>query len=749
MGKKKTMGKGASALILVLMTVVIAVLAYTAAFGIQIGDTLFPKVFDEEFGVRKGLDLVGGSSITYEAQVDGNIDAATLSEDMATAQSMLQKRLDQQGYSEATIQQSGDRRLVVEIPSVTNPEEAVQQIGSTAKVEFIDGDGNVFMDGTQIAHAQGVYGDPNNTGVKEWYIAIELTDEGAKLFGETTEKYLNQSGKNHIAITMDGETLLDANFSQVLNTKDISVTGTYTEDTAKTTGDLIAAGSLPFELKDVELRSVGPTLGDRALTTCLQAAGIGVLLVMLFMILMYRLPGVITSIILVGYVAVVGLIMSSLQLNLSLPGIAGIILSIGMAVDANVVIFERIKEELNAGKSLKGSVQAGFGRAFSAILDSNITTIIASVVLYCFGTGTVKGFAVTLFIGIVLSMFCAVVVCRYALQLMTNLNITNPALYCRVRKGEAKQHTFNFVEKRKVLLSIAAVIICIGLVSSVARGFNLGIDFVGGTTMQVDMGQEITPEVQQRISDAVSSVIGEQPGSIQTTGDSGQEVIIKTKELDTQQRDDVFAALKTEFDLQAEAPMSTDNVTATVGRDLQRSALSATLLASLLMLVYIAFRFQFVTAVAAVLSLLHDILVVLTVFTLFQVPMNTTFIAAILTILGYSINATIVVFDRVRENQKLMPGKKFSEIVNASIWQTMGRSINTTLTTLFVIVVLYVLGVPSIREFALPIIIGIIAGAYSSVCLSGNFWMLIASWMDKRAKKKPHTSVKKNEHGVV
>ena len=252
--------------------------------------------------------------------------------------------------------------MIGEIAAGTNPEGAGQQIGSTAKMECIDGDGNVCMDGSQIAQAQGVCGDPNNTGTKEWYIAIQLTDEGAKLFGETTEKYLNVSGKNHIAITMDGETLLDANFSSVLNTKDISVTGSYTEETAKTTGDLIAAGSLPFELKDVELRSVGPTLGDRALSTCLQAAGIGVMLVMLFMIILYRLPGVITSVILVGFVAVVGLIMSSLQLNLSLPGIAGIILSIGMAVDANVVIFERNKEELNAGKTMKGSVQAGFGR---------------------------------------------------------------------------------------------------------------------------------------------------------------------------------------------------------------------------------------------------------------------------------------------------------------------------------------------------------------------------------------------------
>ncbi|MGI6031467.1 MAG: protein translocase subunit SecD [Eubacteriales bacterium] len=728
---KKGMGKGKSILALLLSVAVIAVLAYTAAFGLRVGDYLFPSVLDEEYGIRQGLDLVGGSSITYEAQVEGDIDPVTLDESMNNVVALLRERLDKLGYAEATIVRSGDRRVTIEIPSVSDPEQAVQEIGSTAKVTFIDGDGNEFMDGTMIADARGAYGDPNNTGSTQWYIAVELTDEGAKLFGETTQKYLNEEGKNHIAIKMDDQTLLDANFDTVLNTKNIVITGNYDEESAKSTGALIAAGALPFELKDVELRSVGATLGDRSLETCLQAGGIGLLLVMLFMIVMYRLPGLLTSITLVGYVAVVGLILSAAKVNLSLPGIAGIILSIGMAVDANVVIFERIKEELHAGKSLKGSVQAGFSRAFSAILDANITTIIASAVLYQFGTGPIKGFAVTLFTGIVVSMFTAIIVTRFMLNIVVGLNIKNPALYC-APKREEKPKPFHFVQKRKIFAIISAVVIACGVVSMAVRGFNLGIDFAGGTTMQVNLHTDMSSDVQNRINSAVESAIGEKANAIQSTGE-GQEAIIKTRELTTEERDAVFAALQEEFQLQDSDRLSTDNVTATVGKDLQRSAFLASALAVVLMLVYIAIRFELLTAISAVSCLVHDVLVVLSFYSIFGFTMNTTFIAAILTILGYSINATIVVFDRVRENKKLYSKEAFADVIDKSIWQTMGRSINTSLTTLLVIVVLFVVGVPSIREFALPIIIGICAGAYSSVFLAGNAWNLLE---ERSAKKK-------------
>lgn len=431
MGKNKTMGKSKTKSILSLVALVLAigVLAYTAAFGLQLGDWLFPSVFDPKYGVKQGLDLVGGSSITYEAQVEDDMSAEDLAKNMDVVVSMLRQRLDNEGYSEATIVKSGDRRVTVEIPSVSDPEEAVQHIGSTAKVEFKDGDGNVIMDGDMIDGAQYAYGPVTENGANVHHVVLHLTDEGAEIFQQTTEKYLNVTDKNYISILMDDQVLSQPYFSKVISGNDIVIEGNFDEESATRLANLIAGGSLPFDLKEVELRSVGPTLGEQSLQTCLYAGAIGVLLVMLFMILFYRLPGIITSVILLGYIAVVGLILSTFKINLSLPGIAGIVLSIGMAVDANVIIFERIKEELKVGKSLKGSVQAGFGHALSAILDSNITTIIASVVLYIFGTGSIRGFAVTLFIGIVVSMFCAVVVCRFVMNQMPVLGLVKPSLY--------------------------------------------------------------------------------------------------------------------------------------------------------------------------------------------------------------------------------------------------------------------------------------------------------------------------------
>ncbi len=426
------MGKGKSIISLGLVVVIIAALAFTAVNGLQVGSYLFPSVFDEKHGIRKGLDLVGGSVITYEAQVGGNMGGAELAENMDVVEQMLRQRLNDLGYFEATIVRVGEKRVTIEIPSIADPEEAVQKIGSTAKVEFKDADGNVILDGNQVADARAAYGPISQGGLEQYYVSIEFTPEGTQKFSEATGKFYQDKEKNHISILLDGKVLSSPTFDSQLNESRVSISGSFDKEGAMWLGNIIAAGKLPFELKDIELRSVGPSLGERSLETCLYAGAIGVLLVMLFMILVYRLPGLLTSIILVGYIAVVGLILSAFQVNLSLPGIAGIILSVGMAVDANVIIFERINEELKAGKSLKGSIKAGFSRAFSAIIDANITTIIASGVLYYFGTGSIKGFAITLFTGVVVSMFTAIFVTKFMMNAMANLDVKNPKLYGRI-----------------------------------------------------------------------------------------------------------------------------------------------------------------------------------------------------------------------------------------------------------------------------------------------------------------------------
>lgn len=421
------MKKGPSIVWFLVIISIVTGLCYTAVNGVQIGNYLVPAVFNEEYGVRKGLDLVGGSIITFEAQVDDSIDADTLAEDMDTVVGMLTERLTTLGYTEAVVSKLGTKRIQVEIPSISDPEEAVQKLGSTAQLEFVDADGETVLTGGDVVNATAQYGQTSDTSGYVNYVSLELSDEGAKKLGEVTAKYstadMIAAKKNYLAIQMDGEDKSVPYFKEQLNETKIIIEGSFTADETKWLASIINSGSLPFSLKDIELRSVGPQLGERALETCLWAGLIGLILVMLLMSGVYRLPGVLSSIILVGYVALVGLILAATRANLSLPGIAGVVLSIGMAVDANVVIFERIKEELRAGKSVKSSVASGFQRAFRAILDSNITTIIAAGVLYYFGTGPIQGFAVTLFIGIVVSMFTAILVTRWMLNLIVNLGV--------------------------------------------------------------------------------------------------------------------------------------------------------------------------------------------------------------------------------------------------------------------------------------------------------------------------------------
>jgi len=403
----------------------IAAVAYVAFNGVTLFGKTIPSALDKENGIRRGLDLVGGSVITYEAQAN-----KVTEDDMNTVKDVLRQRLDAMGYFEATVTLQGEKRVRIEIPSISNPEEAVQQLGRTAQLQFIDSEGNVVLSGNEVADAQQQYGPLSQNSASEHYVALTLTDEGAKKFSEATGRIKDKpEGQNYIAIKLDEEIVSQPRVQTQINSKECVISGSFDAESATWLANLIRSGKLPFDLKDIELRSVGPTLGDRALETSLYAGAIGIALVMLLMLVYYRLPGLIADIALCGYIAIVMAILGAFRVNLSLPGIAGIILSIGMAVDANVIIFERIKEELKAGKTLRASIDAGFHRAFTAILDGNITTLIAAVVLWKFGTGPIKGFAVTLSIGILVSMFTAIVVTRFLLKQMDGLKIRNTKLY--------------------------------------------------------------------------------------------------------------------------------------------------------------------------------------------------------------------------------------------------------------------------------------------------------------------------------
>ncbi len=420
----------------VAVMLVIVLLGLAAVMGFSVGDTtVIPSVFSAE-GIRRGLDLVGGSSITYEANLPENYDITKLSSDMKTAQAMLRARLDAQGFTEANVALQGDRRITVEIPSIKNPEEAVQTLGKTAQLKFVDASGNEILSGSDVKRASARFGATSQGGMEQNYVELEFNTAAVSKWAEATKNAAQQAatGMNFIAILMDDEVVETASVSSEyaatgINSETCIISGHFTAETAGELANLINIGQLPFTLSQDELRSVGPELGSNALHNSFYALVIGVILIAILMISLYRLPGFVSVIALGFFMVIEAIILAVFHINLSLPGIAGIVLSVGMAVDANVIIFERIKEELRAGKSVKASIDSGFKRAFTAILDSNITTLIAAVVLYGLGTGTVKGFALTLGMGVVVSMLTALTVTHFLLNRMVDFRIKNPKVY--------------------------------------------------------------------------------------------------------------------------------------------------------------------------------------------------------------------------------------------------------------------------------------------------------------------------------
>jgi SecD/SecF fusion protein len=737
--------KGQNAVGLLLALVLIGALVIVTVFGYG----SFGGIF-ERGSIILGLDLVGGSRIVYEADVDEDYQG-DLTEDMAAVSQMLRARLDMLGYTEATaIPESDTGRVVVEIPSVSNPEEAVQMLGATAELTFVSADGDTVLSGGDIVSAKAQTGVLDNTGISRHYIMLTLSEQGTEKFAVATGDAASKasSNENYIAIHLDGKEISRPYVDEKLTTSQCTISGNYTAEEAQYLAGVIDAGRLPFALREIQMDTVGATLGERALHTSLVAGAIGVLLVMLFMIVFYRLPGLIASIALIAYTAIMGLLLCLLRVNLSLPGIAGIVLSIGMAIDANVVIFERMKEELRAGKSTLAAFKAGFKRALTAIIDSNITTVIAAVVLLAFGSGTIKGFAITLLIGVLLSMFSAVVLTRYLLARLVGMRVTNVSLYgLNTKKSPAtpsegnSKKPFSFVAKGRLFTIVAAVVLVIGVASFLLLGFNLDVDFVGGTTLQVEMKEYLsthgTTEISSALENELTEFISQQSGAIvssfQRAGNEDglpTQFIVKTTELDTQAREALYESLSEKYGISG-GYVYANNVGAVISSELRSAAIVATLVAVALMLVYITFRFDLSSGLAAVTCLAHDLFVMIVAYSLLQIPMNGTMIAALLTILGYSINATIIVFDRLRENRRYATDGE--QAVDTSIRQTLTRSINTSVTTLLTIAMLYLLGVTSIRQFALPLMVGIVAGLFSSVCLAGNLWNFYRKLFKKKA----------------
>ena len=719
------MEKSKAAVILAVILAAFVGLAYYASI------ILSSTGIGEDMSIPLGLDLSGGVSITYQV-VDENPSA----EDMSDTIYKLQKRVD--SYStEASVYQVGDDRITVEIPGVQDANEILEDLGNPGSLEFQMPDGSVFMTGDMVEDAQGATAT-DRYGNKQYIVSLKLTDEGAKIFGEVTSENI---GKN-LPIVYDGETISYPQVQSAITGGEAQITGMSSFEEADNLATQIRIGSLSLQLSELESSVVGAQLGSQAIASSLKAGAIGLAIVMVFMIVMYAVPGIAASLALAIYTTLVIATLYLFDITLTLPGIAGIILGIGMAVDANVIVFARIREEIATGKSVQTSMKIGFQKAMSAILDGNITTLIASVVLMALGSGTVKGFAYTLMIGIILSLFTAMVVTRYILYSLYALGLKSEKLYGRAKERKS----IDFIGKKAVFFTISGIIIAAGLISmgvhsaTEGKALNYGLDFMGGTSTTADFGKDMTIEdIENDIVPYVEKVTGD--SDVQATKVEGTtQVTIKTRTLSLDERQELEDTLAENCDVDA-STITSQSISSTISGEMRSDALKAVIVSCIFMLLYIWFRFKDIRfAASAILALVHDVLVVITVYALVRISVGSTFIACVLTIVGYSINDTIVIFDRIRENLALKTGKQTAEelreVANKSLTQTLSRSINTSITTFIMVVMLYILGVASIRDFSLPLMAGLVCGAYSSICIATELWYVMKVHFGKNKATK-------------
>ncbi len=731
------MKKRKSLVVFVVLLAVVALLG-TYTFGIIKGTV----AKDSDAGIKLGLDLAGGVSITYQVVGDDNPS----SEDMSDTIYQLEQRVS--AYStEAEVYQVGDNRITVEIPGVSDANEILEELGSPGSLSFQTADGEEYMTGDYVVDAQAGTGTDSTTGSTYYYVELTLSDEGAEIFAEYTETYLD----DYLPIYYDGECITYPQVNSVISNGIAQITGMDSYSDAEILATQIRSGALTLELEELQSEVVGAKLGSQALKSSIIAAIIGIFLIIIFMLIAYRIPGLAASLALLIYTGILLSVLHLYHITLTLAGIAGIVLSIGMAVDANVIIFARIKEEIGLGKSVGQSITMGFKKAFSAILDGNITTLIAAVVLYLRGSGSIRGFATTLALGIIFSMFTALVITRWLLKALYGLGFKDKKYY-----GEKKQREpMRFLAKRFICIGVSVAIIAAGFIgmgvykAADSNVLNFSLEFVGGTSTTVTFAEDYTiEEIDELIVPYVEEITGDTNVQTQKVSDS-TEVIIKTRSLELEEREALVEILEENFGITEDDIAESQNISSTISSEMRSDAVWAVIIATICMLIYIWFRFKDIRfAGSAVIALVHDVLIVLAFYALSRTSVGTTFIACMLTLVGYSINATIVIFDRIRENLAAEAGNRrmdLRHVVENSITQTLSRSINTSLTTFIMVLVIFILGVSSIREFTGPLMVGVICGAYSSVFLTGAIWYMMKSHSmkkqqaieaEKKSKKK-------------
>lgn len=740
------MKKSRAIVILLVLVLLLGGFGYTAAVGI--GSSNSGSASD----IKLGLDLAGGVSITYK--VAG--DEKPSSEDMADTIYKLQKRVET--YStESVVYKEGDDRINIEIPGVSDANAILEELGKPGSLYFIsetDSEGNYNYQATLDANGNLVYvmlksideiiadGSAvlSGTDVKdakagsftnsmqntEVGVDLTMTDEGTKKFADATTKAY-QKGES-LGIYYDGNIISAPTVQAALTDGKAQITGNFTYESAEQLASTIRIGGLKLELEELHSKVVGAQLGEEAISTSIKAAAVGFVFIVVFMIAVYYISGLAASLALGLYVELVIILLNGFDITLTLPGIAGIILSIGMAVDANVIIFARIREEIAKGKTVKSAIDTGYKKAQSAIFDGNITTLIAAAVLGVMGSGTIKGFAATLALGIVLSMFTAMVVTRIIMKSLYALGLQNAKLY-----GTAKERkAVSFTSRKTVFFGISIAAVLLGFVfmgvNKVQTGnvLNYSLEFIGGTSTNVTFNEDMSlADIDTKVVPLIEDITGD--GNVQTQKiDGTNEVIFKTRSLTVEEREEFKNAMVDNFSVDAEK-ITAETISSTISSEMKQESVIAVLVATVFMLIYVWFRFKDIRfGASSVLCLLHDVLIVLAFYAIVKVSVGTTFIACMLTIVGYSINATIVIFDRVRENMASMSRKDaLEDVVNTSITQTLSRSIFTSLTTFIMVAALYIFGVSSVKEFALPLMAGILCGTYSSVCIAGSLWLVL------------------------
>ena len=747
----------------------VVLLACIVGFGYLAFNIVTATVSDkDDYDIRLGLDLAGGVSITY--QVVGDKPST---EDLNDTVTKLQKRIENElgsdsSTTEASVYPVGDDRITVEIPGVKDANALLEELGTPGSIYFIkqtDASGNqnytydssignyklnyelddliangsVILQGSDVKSATATNQQNQTTGATQAVVSISLTDKGTKAFADaTTAAY---AAGQSIGIYYDGQFVSVPKVNAAITDGKCVIEGMKTFDEADSLASYIRIGGLNLELKELQSEVVGAQLGSSALSTSLLAAAIGLIIVMAFLIFMYRVPGVAASLALALYTGLMLFVLWAFDITLTLPGIAGIILSIGMAVDANVIIFARIREEIAAGKSVIAAIEIGFKKALSAIVDGNVTTLIAAAVLGVLGSGTVKGFAITLAIGVVLSMFTALVITRILMNALYAVGVRDVKFYGKAKKIK----NVDFVGKKAIFFTCSILVICVGIVGMAVHGIkgdkslNYSLEFLGGTSTTVEFNEAYSlAQADDEIVPKIADVIGSNDIQTQVV-DNTNQIIFKTKSLNLEQREAFNTMLEKDYSVDASA-ITSSNIGSTVSGEMRSQSMLAVVVAAFFMLLYIWFRFKDLRfAGSAIIALIHDVLVVLALYAVARISVGSAFIACMLTVIGYSVNDTIVIFDRIRENKKTLRDESpesLRALANDSITQTLSRSISTSLTTVVMVLMLLILGVTSIREFALPLLVGIVCGTYSSICIATELWYVMKVHIKGKRKTK-------------